>query len=65
MFVYSYIVSFSSCLVYSIMMDEISVNCPCVFSEGILCQTFVGYKSKFLKKMSLNFSPWKFQNLRN
>ena len=47
------------------MMDEISVNCPCVFSEGILCQTFVGYKSKFLKKMSLNFGPWKFQNLRN
>ena len=54
MFVYSYIVSFSSCLVCSIMMDKISVSCPCVFSESILCQ--LGYKSKFLKKMSLNFA---------
>ena len=33
--------------------------CPWTFSEGTLCQTFFGYKSKFLKKMSLNFSPWK------
>ena len=29
------------------------------FSEGTLCQTFFGYKSRFLKKLSLNFSPWK------
>ena len=35
--------------------------CPWTFFEGILCETFVGYKSKFLKKMSLNFDPWDFQ----
>ena len=27
------------------------------FSEGILYQTFFGYKSKFLKKMYLKFGP--------
>ena len=34
--------------------------CPWTFSEGILCQTFAGYKSKFLTKMNLNFDPWSF-----
>ena len=34
--------------------------CPWTFSEGILCQTFVGYKSKFLTKMNLNFNLWNF-----
>ena len=37
----------------------------CILKGFLLCQAFVGYKSKFLKKMSLNIRPWNFQHLRN
>ena len=38
---------------------------PWIFPEDILYQAFVGHKSNFLKKMSLNFGPWNFLHLRN
>ena len=37
----------------------------CILKGFLLCQTFVGYNSKVLKKMSLNVRPWNFQYLRN
>ena len=54
--------NYSDTVVY---FERFCVVCPWTFSENILCQTFVGYKSKFLKKMDLNLRTWNFQHLRN
>ena len=48
-----------------VYFERLWVVCTWTFSGNILSQTFVGYKSKFLKKMDLNLRPWNFQHLRN
>ena len=40
----------------AVYFERFCVVCPWTFFENILCQTFVGYKSKFLKKMVFSAS---------